>query len=150
MFYFQKLTTIPDKHKITLASLHFEGRAANWFELNAEMIKEWSWNQFVGLVCSRFANLKEIKVLKEFSKLKVEGSLEEYSKKFAQYHSYRSMVNCRIDDANYFPDKLASDSSQEDTQVANAKEARAVIKYTVYNNLLNHIHCQYKNTLYLS
>ncbi|KAK6163435.1 hypothetical protein DH2020_000299 [Rehmannia glutinosa] len=68
--YFKLIPNIPDTQKVTLASMHFEGKTAQWFQNFCTKQTELSWQQFIEIISARFEELKETKIIAEFNKLK--------------------------------------------------------------------------------
>ncbi|KAK6136529.1 hypothetical protein DH2020_029725 [Rehmannia glutinosa] len=76
--YFRLIPNIPDSQKVILASMHFEGRVAQWYQNFAMKQGELTWHQFLEVIAARFEELKESKVIAEFNKLKQTGSYTDY------------------------------------------------------------------------
>lgn len=82
---------IHDHDKVAVASIHFEGKAMEWYyqiSLEGRLI---TWEHFMELISNRFGDLKESRVFTEICKLKVKGSLEDYIDKFQELRSHLLM-----------------------------------------------------------
>lgn len=111
--YFKLMRTPPDADKVSMAALHFEGKAMEWYQQISQEDRVLTWDHFVELVSNRFGELKEGRVFTEFSKLKVKGSLEEYIEKFLELKSHLLMFNRRSYDESYFVDSFISGLHEE-------------------------------------
>lgn len=111
--YFKIARDIPEQDRVTMAGLHFEGKAAQWFGYMCQNYSEPSWERFVELVSARFEELKEGKVMAEFHKLSVTSSVDEYIDKFEELRSYLLMFNSRNYDERYFVDCFIGGLSEE-------------------------------------
>ncbi|XP_012857031.1 PREDICTED: uncharacterized protein LOC105976303 [Erythranthe guttata] len=122
--YFQLVTNLTEKQKVTLAGLNFEGRAAVWFSHLLQQGSDYTWDQFVGLVAARFEELKEAKVLSELMKLKVTTSLEDYISRFEELKSYLMMFNTRVYDEEFFMTCFESGLPEDNQQFSSLFEAK--------------------------
>ncbi|KAK6149080.1 hypothetical protein DH2020_016605 [Rehmannia glutinosa] len=82
--YFRLIPNIPDNQKVILASMHFEGKAAQWYQNFAMKQGELTWNQFLEVISARFEELKESRIIAEFNKLKQNGSYNDYVDRFEE------------------------------------------------------------------
>jgi hypothetical protein len=72
----------PDEHRLPLSSFHMDGRALVWFrELRASNSIQ-SWQDFVRSLQIRFGQGSYDDPMETLSKLKQEGTLEEYKNQF--------------------------------------------------------------------
>ncbi|KAK6159411.1 hypothetical protein DH2020_006725 [Rehmannia glutinosa] len=111
--YFKLITNIPDHQKVTLASMHFEGKTAHWYQnFNTKQV-ELTWAQFVEIVSSRFEELKEARIIGEFDKLKHTGSYAEYVDKFEELRACMLMMNKGNYTEEYFVASFISGLSEE-------------------------------------
>ncbi|KAK6121452.1 hypothetical protein DH2020_044798 [Rehmannia glutinosa] len=120
--YFKLIPNIPDHHKVTLASMHFEGKAAHWYQNFNTKHVELTWAQFVEIVSSRFEELKEAKIIGEFNKLKHTGSYAEYVDKFEELQACRLMMNKGNYTEEYFVASFISGLSEESQAFINMFE----------------------------
>lgn len=67
--YFNLISNVPDNQRVTLASMHFEGRAAQWVQNLCQKQVDMKWSQFLELVSARFEDLRETRIIAEFNKL---------------------------------------------------------------------------------
>ncbi|KAK6150337.1 hypothetical protein DH2020_015269 [Rehmannia glutinosa] len=120
--YFKLIPNIPDNQKVTLASMHFEGRAAHWYQnFNTKQVNL-TWAQFVEIVSSRFEELKEAKIIGEFNKLKHTGSYAEYVDKFEELQACMLMLNKGNYTEEYFVASFISGLSEESQAFINMFE----------------------------
>lgn len=82
--YFKLIPNIPEQQKVTLASMHLEGKANQWYQYLSISQTDLNWAQFIELVSARFEELKETKIVAEFNKLKMMGSYADYVEKFEE------------------------------------------------------------------
>lgn len=97
-----KLMNTSESERVTIAAMHFEGKAMEWFYRVSQEGRTISWEHFVDLVSNRFGELNETCVFTEFSKLKVKGSLEDYIEKFQELKSHLLMFTKNNYDEAYF------------------------------------------------
>ncbi|KAK6150060.1 hypothetical protein DH2020_017585 [Rehmannia glutinosa] len=111
--YFKLIPNIPDAHKVTLASMHFEGRAALWFQNFSMKQTNLTWSQFLDVVSARFEELKEAKIIAEFNKLKQTGSYNDYVDRFEELKACMLLINCGEYSEEYFIASFVSGLSDE-------------------------------------
>ncbi|KAK6119541.1 hypothetical protein DH2020_046708 [Rehmannia glutinosa] len=111
--YFKLIPNIPDHQKVVLASMHFEGKAAQWFQNFSSKHVELSWNQFIEVVSARFEELKEARIIAEFNKLKHSGSYAEYVERFEELRACMLVLNNRDYSEAYFIASFISGLSEE-------------------------------------
>lgn len=111
--YFKLIPNIPDDQKVTLASMHFEGRAAQWFQNLSPTQTEITWKQFMEVVFARFEELKETKIIYEFNKLKHIGPYSEYVDRFEELRACMSMLNRGGYSEEYYIASFISGLSEE-------------------------------------
>lgn len=68
--YFKIIPNIPYSKRVTLASMQFEGKAAQWYQNIAQKNLEFTWDQFLQLISAQFDELKENTIIPEFNKLR--------------------------------------------------------------------------------
>lgn len=100
--YFKVVNSILEHDKVTIASIHFDGPALEWYAQISQTNHNISWEQFVEMITARFDDLKEGKILAEFSKLKLVHSLEDYIAKFSELKSYFLMFPDTTYTESYF------------------------------------------------
>lgn len=93
--YFKLIPNVSDDQKVILASMHFEGKTAQWFQNSSIIDTEISWEQFTEVVSARFEELREAKIVSEFNKLKQTGSYSEYVDKFEELKGLHDNVKQR-------------------------------------------------------
>lgn len=91
--YFKLVPNIPDAHKIKMACLNLEGRAAAWYKGSRMGQTELSWSQFVAIILARFESIKGAKILVELSKLKHTDSYDDYVDKFEELKDHLVLLN---------------------------------------------------------
>ncbi|KAK6132617.1 hypothetical protein DH2020_033647 [Rehmannia glutinosa] len=111
--YFKLIPNIPDVQKVTLASMHFEGKAASWFQNYSQKFIGHTWNQFLEVVTTRFEELKESKIIVEFNKLKKSGSYNEYVERFEELRACMMLINNLEYSEEYFIASFVSGLSEE-------------------------------------
>ncbi|KAK6150015.1 hypothetical protein DH2020_017540 [Rehmannia glutinosa] len=111
--YFKLIPNIPDAQKVTLASMHFDGKAASRFQNYSSKCAGQSWNQFLEIVSAGFEELKEIKIIAEFNKLKQPGSYVEYVEKFEELRACMMLINNGDYSEDYFIASFISGLSEE-------------------------------------
>ncbi|KAK6137448.1 hypothetical protein DH2020_028805 [Rehmannia glutinosa] len=111
--YFKLIPNIPDSQKVTLASMHFEGKAAQWYQSFCMKQVEWTWQQFVEVISARFEELKEVKIIAEFNKLKHTGSYNDYVDKFEELKACMLLMNNGDYSEEYFVASFISGLSEE-------------------------------------
>lgn len=82
--YFRLIPNIPDHQKVSLASMHFDGKALYWFHSLGPRQWERCWGEFLEIISARFEDLKECKIIAEFNKLKQTGTYADYVEKFEE------------------------------------------------------------------
>ncbi|KAH6809268.1 hypothetical protein C2S51_027051 [Perilla frutescens var. frutescens] len=115
--YFQLVDNVPDSHRMILASLHFDGKADQWFQNYCHKFKGYSWAQFLDVVSARFEELREAKIIMEFNKFKHQGSYDDYVKRFEELKACMMMLNHSEYSESYFVASFVSGLS-EDLQAA--------------------------------
>ncbi|KAK6163034.1 hypothetical protein DH2020_002875 [Rehmannia glutinosa] len=111
--YFKLIPNIPDSHKVTLASMHFEGKAAQWYQNFSMKQEDITWNQFVDIISARFEELREAKIIAEFNKLKQTGSYGDYVEKFEELKACMLLLNHGEYSEEYFIASFVSGLSEE-------------------------------------
>ncbi|KAK6136072.1 hypothetical protein DH2020_030177 [Rehmannia glutinosa] len=111
--YFKLIPNIPDTQKVTLASMHFEGKAAQWYQTFITKQGEITWGQFVETVSARFEELKEAKIIAEFNKLRQTGSYSDYVEKFEELKSCMLILKNGEYSEEYFIASFISGLSEE-------------------------------------
>ncbi|KAK6139155.1 hypothetical protein DH2020_027104 [Rehmannia glutinosa] len=106
------IPNIPDTQKVTLASMHFDGKAAQWYQSFCMKQGELSWHQFVEVVSARFEELKEARIIAEFNKLKHNGSYMDYVDKFEELKACMLLLNGEFSE-EYFVASFISGLSEE-------------------------------------
>ncbi|KAK6160382.1 hypothetical protein DH2020_003763 [Rehmannia glutinosa] len=106
------IPNIPDTQKVTLASMHFDGKAAQWYQSFCMKQGELSWHQFVEVVSARFEELKEARIIAEFNKLKHNGSYMDYVDKFEELKACMLFLNGEFSE-EYFVASFISGLSEE-------------------------------------
>ncbi|CAA0833666.1 Unknown protein, partial [Striga hermonthica] len=91
--YFKLIPNVPDQQKVVLAAMHFEGRAAQWYQNFISKQEELGWSQFVDIISARFEDLKEAKIIAEFNKLRQNGSYEDYVDRFEELRACMLLMN---------------------------------------------------------
>ncbi|KAK6127658.1 hypothetical protein DH2020_038574 [Rehmannia glutinosa] len=120
--YFKLIPNIPDSQKVTLASMHFEGKAAQWYQnFNTHQL-EMTWAQFLEVVSSRFEELRETKIIGEFNKLKHTGSYTDYVERFEELQACMRMMNKGEYSEEYFMASFLSGLSEESQAFINMFE----------------------------
>ncbi|CAA0825197.1 Unknown protein, partial [Striga hermonthica] len=111
--YFKFVPNVSETQKVTLASMHLEGKAALWFQnLSAKQL-ELNWGQFVEIVSARFEELKEVKIIAEFNKLRHTGSYADYVDKFEELKACMQLMNQREFSEDYYIASFISGPSEE-------------------------------------
>ncbi|KAK6127369.1 hypothetical protein DH2020_038880 [Rehmannia glutinosa] len=111
--YFKLVPNIPDAQKVILASMHFDGKAAQWFQNFSIKQPELSWQQFIEIISARFEELKEAKIIAEFNKLKHIGSYHDYVEKFEELKACMLLLNNGDFSEEYFITSFISGLSEE-------------------------------------
>lgn len=75
--------------------MHLEGRAATWYHHVMCQHKDIIWPQFINLVSVRLEEIKEVKLIGEFNKLKQMGSYDEYVDKFEELRTCLIPLSCK-------------------------------------------------------
>ncbi|KAG8391208.1 hypothetical protein BUALT_Bualt01G0163900 [Buddleja alternifolia] len=91
--YFQVITTIPEEHKVTLVSIHLEGKAELWFQSFVEGQESISWSQFLVAILDHFDDIDPELMIGEFNKLQQTSSVSQYIDKFEELESYMLLFN---------------------------------------------------------
>ncbi|PIN00381.1 hypothetical protein CDL12_27116 [Handroanthus impetiginosus] len=81
-WYFQVISTFPDDQKVPLASVHFQGKAAVWFQNYLEERSLPTWEELVVAVMKRFDDIVPELVIGEFNRLQQLGSVQDYYERF--------------------------------------------------------------------
>ncbi|KAK6153045.1 hypothetical protein DH2020_012684 [Rehmannia glutinosa] len=110
--YFRLIPNIPDTQKVTLASMHFEGKAAQWYQSFSMRHGELTWQQFVEIISARFEELKEAKIIAEFNKLKHTGAYSDYVDRFEELKACMLLLNKDYSE-EYFVASFISGLSEE-------------------------------------
>ncbi|KAK6160714.1 hypothetical protein DH2020_004095 [Rehmannia glutinosa] len=110
--YFKLIPNIPDTQKVTLASMHFEGKAAQWQHSFYMRHGELTWKQFVEIISARFEELKEAKIIDEFNKLKHPGLILDYVDRFEELKACMLLLNKDYSE-EYFVASFISGLSEE-------------------------------------
>ncbi|KAK6163811.1 hypothetical protein DH2020_000675 [Rehmannia glutinosa] len=111
--YFKLVPNIPDTQKVTLASMHFEGKAALWYQNFITKQGELTWQQFVEVISARFEELKEARIIVEFNKLKQTGSYVDYNEKFEELKACMLLLKNGEYSEEYFIASFISGLSEE-------------------------------------
>lgn len=111
--FFKLISNVSDAHKVTLASMHFDGRAALWYQNHSQKQIELSWAQFLEVLTARFEDLRESRVIDEFNKLKQTGSYADYVDKFEELKACMSLINGEEFSENYFVASFISGLNDE-------------------------------------
>ncbi|KAH6811974.1 hypothetical protein C2S51_025736 [Perilla frutescens var. frutescens] len=91
--YFNMVPNLSDGQKITLATMQFEGKAAQWYQNLAARGLDLTWQQFLEVISARFDDLKETKIICEFNKLKHTGSYEDYVERFEELRACMGLLH---------------------------------------------------------
>ncbi|PIN12292.1 hypothetical protein CDL12_15101 [Handroanthus impetiginosus] len=81
-WYFQVLFTFPDDQKVPLAFVHFQGKAAVWFQNYLEGRSLPTWAELIVAVMERFDDVVPELLIGEFHKLHQEGTVQDYYESF--------------------------------------------------------------------
>ncbi|KAK6128670.1 hypothetical protein DH2020_037582 [Rehmannia glutinosa] len=120
--YFKLIPNIPDDQKVILASMHFKGKAALWFQnFNTKQL-DLTWAQFLEVVSSRFEELRETKIIGEFNKLRHSGSYSDYVERFEELRACMLMLNGGDYSEEYFIASFISGLSEESQAFINMFE----------------------------
>ncbi|KAK6118018.1 hypothetical protein DH2020_048243 [Rehmannia glutinosa] len=111
--YFKLIGNIPDTQKVTLASMHFEGKAAQLYQNFITKQGDLSWHQFVEIVSARFEELKEAMIIAEFNKLIQTGSYSDYVEKFEELKACMLLLKNGDYSEEYFIASFISGLSEE-------------------------------------
>ncbi|CAA0840135.1 Unknown protein, partial [Striga hermonthica] len=98
--------------KVNLASMHLEGKAAQWFQNLSKKCGDLSWAQFLEFISARFEELKESKIIGEFNKLRHLGSYGEYVEKLEELKACMLCLNKDFTE-EYFIASFISGLSEE-------------------------------------
>ncbi|KAL0329706.1 UNVERIFIED_CONTAM: hypothetical protein Sradi_4957300 [Sesamum radiatum] len=87
--YFHVVHTIPEDQRVSLASIHLDGKAELWFQGIIEKKGLPEWNQFIQLIYERFEGVDPGTVLREFNTLKQgTNSVDLYLERFEELKSH--------------------------------------------------------------
>ncbi|KAL8496188.1 hypothetical protein ACS0TY_020047 [Phlomoides rotata] len=111
--YFKLVPVSSDSHKVTLASMHFDDKAALWYQNYSQKNIELSWAQFVEVLFARFEDIRESKVIDGFNKLKQTGSYADYVDKFEELKACMLLINGEEFSEKYFVASLISSLHKE-------------------------------------
>ncbi|CAA0822266.1 Unknown protein, partial [Striga hermonthica] len=111
--YFKLVPNISKTQKVILASMHLEGKAALWFQNLSAKQPELNWSQFVEIVSARFEELKEVKIIAKFNKLRHTGSYADYVDKFEELKACMQLMNQGEFSEEYFIASFISGLSEE-------------------------------------
>lgn len=111
--YFNLIPNVPDHQRVVLASMHFEGRAAHWYQNISLKQVDFSWSQFLELISARFEDLRETKIIAEFNKLRLTGSYTDYVERFEELKSCMILLNRGDYSEEYFIASFISGLSDE-------------------------------------
>lgn len=84
------------------ASMHFEEKTLVWFKNFNIGRQGMTWELFLNVITARFDELKEGKIITKFNKLKHQGSLSNYVKKFEELRAYVLMLGGKDFNESYF------------------------------------------------
>ncbi|CAA0816707.1 Unknown protein, partial [Striga hermonthica] len=110
--YFKIIPNVPDHQKVLLASMHFEGKAAQWYQSFSSKCEDICWADFIELISARFEALKESKIIGEFNKLRHVGSYVDYVEKFEELRACMICMNHGYTE-EYFIASFVSGLSEE-------------------------------------
>lgn len=108
-----KIMNISDHDRVVIASMHFDGKAMEWYYQISQDGRMITWEQFMVLVSNQFGELKETRVFTDLCKLKVMGSLEEYIEKFQELKSHLLMFQRGNYDELFFINSFLSGLTEE-------------------------------------
>ncbi|KAH6780602.1 hypothetical protein C2S52_011839 [Perilla frutescens var. hirtella] len=91
--YFRMVPNVPDDQKVILATMHFDGKASQWFQNLALKESDLSWEQFLDVVSARFEEIRDAKVITEFNKLKHTGLYTDYFNRFEELKACMLLLN---------------------------------------------------------
>lgn len=91
--YFQIVPNLSHAQKISLATMNFEGKANVWYHNSSSKCVNITWEQFLGVVSTKFEEIKEENVIEEFTKIRHVGSYEEYVDKFEDLKACMELFN---------------------------------------------------------
>lgn len=111
--YFKVIPNIPETLKVSLAAMHFDGKALNWFHSLGPRQWESSWVQFLEIISARFVDLREYKIITEFNKLKQTGGYADYVEKFEELRACMLLRNQNKYSEEYFVASFMSGLSED-------------------------------------
>ncbi|KAL0313075.1 UNVERIFIED_CONTAM: hypothetical protein Sradi_5706800 [Sesamum radiatum] len=100
-WYFQTIYTIPEEQRVSLASMHLQGKAELWFQGLVEKGLP-NWQQFIEIVYARFEGVDPGAVLGEFNTLQ-QGSrtVDQYLEKFEELKSHVMIFHSDFPESYY-------------------------------------------------
>lgn len=93
--------------------MHFDGKAALWFQNFSLKQADLTWDQFVEIISTRFKELKEASTVTAFNKLKQTGSLREYVGKFEELKACLMLLKWEELSESYFVASFISGLTDE-------------------------------------
>ncbi|KAL0319957.1 UNVERIFIED_CONTAM: Retrovirus-related Pol polyprotein from transposon.6 [Sesamum radiatum] len=103
---------IPEKLKVSLASVYMQGRAELWFQGHLEKRGMPTWSELVIIILRRFEDLDYERVVSEFNMLRHETTVHEYRIKFEELESHMLIFNKNLDES-FFMMKFVSGLKEE-------------------------------------
>ncbi|KAG8369727.1 hypothetical protein BUALT_Bualt14G0043900 [Buddleja alternifolia] len=91
--YFQVIPTIPEEHKVALASVYLDGKAEMWFQGFMEGRELPSWPQFTLAILERFDDYDPELIVGSFNKLNQIGTVSDYLERFEELKSHMLIFN---------------------------------------------------------
>lgn len=73
--------------------MNFEGRANVWYQNSSSKCINITWEQFLGVVSTKFEEIKEENAIEEFTKLRCVGNYEDYVDKFEELKACMELFN---------------------------------------------------------